>query len=90
MRARGLAAAWRCLILALLALPAAARAERVYVSNEDDGTVAVIDADRGAAIGTIAVGKRPRGLALSPDGGLLYVAVSGMPMTSSQNCRLAS
>lgn len=65
--------------LAALALAQPARAERVYVSNEDDGTVAVIDADRGAAIGTIAVGKRPRGLALSPDGGLLYVAVSGMP-----------
>lgn len=79
MRASGLSAAWRCLVLALLALPAAARAERVYVSNEDDGTVAVIDADRGAAIATIAVGKRPRGLALSPDGKLLYVAVSGVP-----------
>jgi YVTN family beta-propeller protein len=65
--------------LAALALAQPARAERVYVSNEDDGTVAVIDADRGAAIATIAAGKRPRGLALSPDGRLLYVAVSGVP-----------
>jgi YVTN family beta-propeller protein len=60
-----------------LSLPA--RAERAYVSNEDDGTVSVIDADRSATIATIAVGKRPRGLALSPDGKLLYVAVSGLP-----------
>jgi len=73
---RRLAAALTALTLAL-ALPA--RAERVYVSNEDDGTVAVIDADRGAAIATIAVGKRPRGLALSPDARLLYIAVSGVP-----------
>lgn len=55
------------------------RAERAYVSNEDDGTVTVIDAERGAAIATITVGKRPRGLALNPDGRLLYVAVSGLP-----------
>jgi YVTN family beta-propeller protein len=65
--------------LAALALAQPARAERVYVSNEDDGTVAVIDADRAAAVGTIAVGTRPRGLALSPDGRVLYVAVSGVP-----------
>jgi YVTN family beta-propeller protein len=65
--------------LLALALSSLAWAERAYVSNEDDGTVTVIDADRGAAIATIAVGKRPRGLALSPDGRLLYVAVSGVP-----------
>lgn len=71
----------RCLagVLLALVLSLPARAERAYVSNEDDGTVTVIDADRGAAIATIAVGKRPRGLALSPDGARLYVAVSGMP-----------
>lgn len=72
---------WRRLAGALLALvlAPAAQAERAYVSNEDDGTVTVIDADRGAAVATIAAGKRPRGLALSPDGKLLYVAVSGLP-----------
>lgn len=93
---RGIAAPWQwpCLGLALLALSLPARAERAYVSNEDDGTVAVIDAERGAVIATIAVGKRPRGLALSPDGKLLYVAVSGMPkcpppLTDEQCARLA-
>jgi YVTN family beta-propeller protein len=79
VRRGGSAAPWCGLALALLALPPAAQAERLYVSNEDDGTVTVIDADRSAAIATIAVGKRPRGLELSPDGARLYVAVSGLP-----------
>jgi len=66
-------------LVAWLALPAGARAARAYVSNEDDGTVTVIDTQRLAAIATIAVGRRPRGLVLSPDGASLYVAVSGLP-----------
>jgi len=49
------------------------------VSNEDDQSVSVIDTDRAAVVGTVEVGKRPRGLKLSPDGAHLYVAVSGMP-----------
>jgi len=73
-----LSAPWCCLALAWVAFPAAA-AERLYVSNEDDGTVTVIDTDRSAALATITAGKRPRGLALSPDGARLYVAVSGLP-----------
>ena len=72
-------AAWCCLTLALLMAPAAAQAERLYVSNEDDGTVTVLDTDRSAAIATIEVGKRPRGLDLSPDGARLYVPLSGLP-----------
>ena len=71
-------AAWCCLAFAWIALPAGA-AERLYVSNEDDGTVTVIDADRSATLATIAAGTRPRGLALSPEGARLYVAVSGLP-----------
>ncbi len=67
--------------LALVAwlVPAGARAARAYVSNEDDGTVTVIDTQRLAAIATIAVGKRPRGLVLSHEGARLYVALSGLP-----------
>lgn len=82
-RAGGTAAPWQwgCLAAAALLASAAplARAERAYVSNEDDGTVTVLEAERGAAIARIDAGKRPRGLALSPDGKLLYVAVSGVP-----------
>lgn len=65
--------------LAWLALPAGAQAARAYVSNEDDGTVTVIDTVRGEALASIPVGRRPRGLVLSRDGARLYVAVSGLP-----------
>lgn len=54
-------------------------AERVYVSNEDGHTVSVFDTERGEVIATIAVGKRPRGLKLTPDGSTLFVALSGLP-----------
>lgn len=80
MGSKALPRRWPCLAALLALAPASpAWAERAYVSNEDDGTVTVIDADRGAAIATIAAGRRPRGLALSPDGRLLYVALSGVP-----------
>ncbi|MEQ1579749.1 MAG: hypothetical protein ABL964_04070 [Steroidobacteraceae bacterium] len=50
---------------------------RLYVSDERGGTVIVVDAASGAIVTKIAVGKRPRGLSLSPDGARLYVALSG-------------
>lgn len=52
-------------------------AKRVFVSNENDGTVTVIDPDAGTTIATIPVGKRPRGLRVV--GNRLYVALSGSP-----------
>lgn len=52
----------------------------VYVSNEGSGDVSVIDPVSRSQIAKFAVGKRPRGMALSPDGSLLYVAVSGSPI----------
>jgi YVTN family beta-propeller protein len=62
------------------ATPSAAPAgTRVYVSNEDGGDVAVIDPEAGRVVQRIPVGKRPRGLRLSHDGRLLYVALSGSP-----------
>ncbi len=78
LRARrgGLSAA-----LALLAslTPPPLQAQRAYVSNEDDGSVTVLDLGRLAVLATLEVGKRPRGLALSRDGATLYVVVSGLP-----------
>jgi YVTN family beta-propeller protein len=65
--------------LCLLGLPGAAWAGHAYVSNEDDHTVTVLDTNRGVAVATIAVGKRPRGMKLSHDGTHLFVAVSGLP-----------
>jgi YVTN family beta-propeller protein len=67
------------LAAAALTLSDVAVAARAYVSNEDDGTITVVDVERLEAVGTLEVGKRPRGLVLSRDGKLLYVAVSGMP-----------
>ena len=54
-------------------------ADRAYVSNEDGETVTVLDTRDGSVIATVPVGKRPRGLKLSRDGSVLYVAVSGLP-----------
>src|SRR5437868_1193274 len=51
----------------------------LYVSNERDGTVSVIDPQSGEVTRTITVGKRPRGVQVTPDGRTLLVAVSGSP-----------
>lgn len=52
---------------------------RVYVTNETSGDISVIDAATGTVIATVKVGKRPRGLKISPDQKVLYVALSGSP-----------
>jgi YVTN family beta-propeller protein len=63
----------------LLTASFAAHAGRAYVSNEDGHTVTVIDTVKNEVVGTIPVGKRPRGIQLSHDGKTLYVALSGLP-----------
>ena len=63
----------------LLTVSVAAQAGRAYVSNEDGHTVSVIDTDKNEVIATVAVGKRPRGISVSHDGKLFYVALSGLP-----------
>src|SRR6266536_575495 len=52
---------------------------KVYVTNEASGDLTVIDGDRQTAIGTFPLGKRPRGIKVSPDGASLFVALSGSP-----------
>jgi YVTN family beta-propeller protein len=82
MQNREIKLLWRiraATIVGLLVLPLGAYAERAYVSNEDGDTVTVIDTAKGEVTATIDVGKRPRGLKVSKDGSLLYVAVSGLP-----------
>ena len=66
----------------LVPFPAAAAAGgfQIYVSNERSDTVTVIDGTSFAALATFPVGKRPRGIHSSPDGKLVYVAVSGTPV----------
>jgi YVTN family beta-propeller protein len=51
----------------------------VYTSDEDEGFVVVVDPTRAEVVTRIAVGKRPRGVKLSRDGTMLYVALSGSP-----------
>ena len=52
----------------------------LYVTNEVSGDLSVVDVANQKVIATIKLGKRPRGLRPSPDGSLLYVALSGSPI----------
>jgi YVTN family beta-propeller protein len=53
---------------------------RLFVTNEQGGDISVVDVAAQRVIGSIPVGKRPRGIRLSPDKTLLYVALSGSPI----------
>jgi YVTN family beta-propeller protein len=53
---------------------------RLYVTNERSGDMTVIDVTTRNAIKTIPLGKRPRGIRMSPDAAMLYVALSGSPI----------
>jgi YVTN family beta-propeller protein len=53
---------------------------RVYVTDEVSGDLTIIDAASRKAVGTVHLGKRPRGIHSSPDGNTLYVALSGSPI----------
>src|SRR5437764_1728132 len=52
---------------------------KIYVTNEMSGDLSVIDGDTQTAIGNFPLGKRPRGIKVSPDGKSLFVALSGSP-----------
>lgn len=60
--------------------PLQAGGYRVLVTNERSGDLTVIDGPGRSVIATIALGKRPRGMKISPDGKRLYVALSGSPI----------
>lgn len=51
----------------------------VYVTNEDSNDISVISGSTHEVLATIPVGKRPRGIKVSPDGSRVYVALSGSP-----------
>ena len=71
-------------IILLAALPVSARAAnsdyQVFVTNEKSNTVTVINSADFSVAATIPVGKRPRGIHVSPDGKTVYVALSGTPI----------
>jgi YVTN family beta-propeller protein len=63
------------------AAPAAPSAgPRLVVTNEAGGDLSIIDLASRQVVATVPVGKRPRGIRLSPDGATLYVALSGSPI----------
>ena len=41
---------------------------RVFVTNEMSGDMTVIDGDTNKVITTVPLGKRPRGIQVTPDG----------------------
>jgi len=59
----------------LLNLPTAS-AYTVYITNEKDNTVSIIDSGKLEVIKTIKVGQRPRGITLSKDHRWLLVCTS--------------
>src|ERR1041384_2125671 len=69
-------------ILCCSSLAPAALAYHVYVTNEKGGDVSVVDGRTREVSATIPVGKRPRGIRVSPDGKTLFVAVSGTPISA--------
>ena len=63
------------------AVPAAVPSgPRAYVTNETSGDLSVIDIGSQKVIATIPLGKRPRGIQISPDRSTIYVALSGSPI----------
>lgn len=48
-----------------------------YVANSGSHTITVFDKKQGQVIDVLATGERPRGLALDPVRGILYVALEG-------------
>src|SRR5689334_19826343 len=63
-------------VLAALAVPERLAAFTVYVSNEKDNTVSIIDSNKLEVVKTIKVGQRPRGVTLSKDEKWLLVCAS--------------
>ena len=59
----------------LAAAPAPASAAQIFVSNEKDNTVTVIDSKTLEQIKTIPVGRRPRGIVIAPDGKEVFVCL---------------
>jgi len=65
----------QCLIaLSLCATPAGAG--EMWVSNEKDDTVSVIDVDTLEVVRTVSTGERPRGIIFSKDHDVLYICAS--------------
>jgi len=68
----------RCAIAGIcvtIALASDAKAYKAYVSNEKSNTISIIDTAERKVVGTIKVGQRPRGIAITKDQKYVLVAV---------------
>src|SRR5665213_176622 len=50
---------------------------RLYVTNETSGDMTVIDSGNFEVVENVHLGKRPRGIHVSPDHKTIYIALSG-------------
>jgi len=64
-----------CLLLVALQPAVAEPTYRAFVTNENDGTLSVLDIRSGKVETTVPVGKRPRGIGFTPDHSQVYVAL---------------
>ena len=66
-----------CFMLALFSIQGyTAQTGRIFVTNENGNSITVIDKKTNKVETTVDIGKRPRGIGLSPGGNELYVVVS--------------
>ncbi|HLK84062.1 MAG TPA: YVTN family beta-propeller repeat protein [Xanthobacteraceae bacterium] len=71
-------AIWRCTVVGICVpflLAGDAQAYKAYVSNEKSNTISIIDTAERKVVGTIKVGQRPRGIAITRDQKYVLVAV---------------
>jgi YVTN family beta-propeller protein len=69
------------MVSACSSTPAFEGTHGVFVTNEVSGDLSVIDPGTNKVIATLPLGKRPRGIRVSPDHSRLYVALSGSPIS---------
>ena len=60
-----------------------AGAQKVYVANEEENTISVLDAASFEKVGKIPVGQGPHNVQISPDGKLAWVTNEGDPRKQS-------
>src|SRR5262245_26108870 len=59
----------------LLLISSPAGAAQIFVSNEKDNSVSVVDSNSLEVLKTIPVGRRPRGIVISPDHKEVFVCL---------------
>ncbi len=67
---------FKATLLAALMVAPAAKASEIWVTNEKDDTISVIDVDSLEVVRTIETGERPRGITFSKDFSRVYVCAS--------------